>query len=122
MGKVFYDDPINHISGKISKKFRTVYNHKRASKLNFTSVHGDRTTAVTATEQAIRSKFRVVRLAANARAMDLTTLTQDQMAFRNEYKSQGSGFKYTTFRGWLFGKGWRYYDAGTNTVVWPANL
>ena len=122
MGKVYYDDPINHISGKISRKYRTVYNHKRASKLNFTSVHGDRTTAETATELAIRAKFKVCRLAAQNRAMDLSHLTQDQMAFIAERKSQGSAFKYTTYRGWLFGKAWRNYNESTNSVVWPANL
>jgi len=122
MGKVFYDDPINHISGKISKKYRTVYNHKRASNLNFTSVHGDRTTAETATELAIRAKFKVCRLAAQNRAMDLSYLTQDKIAFRNEYKTLGSAFKYTTFRGWLFGKAWANYDSGTNSVVWPESL
>ena len=122
MGKAYFDDPINHISGKISKQYRTVYNHKRASKLNFTSVHGDRTTAETATELAIRAKFKVCRLAVQNRAMDLSHLTQDQMAFIAERKSQGSAFKYTTFRGWLFGKAWRNYDSGTNAVVWPASL
>ena len=122
MGKVYYDDPIIHISGKISRKYRTVYNHKRASKLNFTSVHGDRTTAETATELAIRAKFKVCRLAAQNRAMDLSHLTQDQMAFIAERKAKGTAFKYTTFRGWLFGKAWRNYDSGTNAVVWPASL
>ena len=122
MGKVVYDDPINHISGKISKQYRTVYNYKRASKLKFTSVHGDRTTPETATELAIRSRFKVCRQAAMNRSMDLSHLTQDQMAFRNEYKTQGSAFKYTTYRGWLFGKAWKNYDENTNTVVWPASL
>ncbi len=122
MGKVFYDDPINHISGKISRKYRTVYNHKRASKLNFTSVHGDRTTAETATELAIRAQFKVCRLAAQNRATDVSHLTQDKMAFSAERKAQGTAFKYTTYRGWLFGKAWQYYNSDTGQVVWPANL
>ena len=122
MGKVFYDDPINHISGKISKKYRTVYNHKRASKLNFTSVHGDRTTPPSAAEMAIHTKFRIVRLAAQNRSMNLSNLTQDQMAFLNERKTQGSAFKYSTYRGWLFGKAWQNYNDSTGQVVWPASL
>ena len=122
MGKVYYDDPINHISGKISRKYRTVYNHKRASKLNFTSVHGDRTTAETATELAIRNRFKVCRLAVQNRAMDLSHLTQDQMAFIAERKAKGTAFKYTTYRGWLFGKAWKFYDTATDTVVWSESL
>ena len=27
MGKVVFEDPIHHISGKIAKKFRTIYNY-----------------------------------------------------------------------------------------------
>ena len=30
MGKVVFEDPIHHISGKIAKKFRTIYNSWRA--------------------------------------------------------------------------------------------
>ena len=44
MGKVVFEDPVHHISGKISKKYRTCYNHKRINGLNFTSVHGERST------------------------------------------------------------------------------
>ena len=38
MGRVVFEDPIEHISGKISKKFRTCYNFRRASKRKYTSV------------------------------------------------------------------------------------
>ena len=122
MGKVYYDDPINHISGKISKKYRTVYNHKRASKLNFTSVHGDRTTPVTADELEHRLKFKVVRLAALERSMNLSHLTYDQMDFLAERQEKGSGFKYTTYKGWLFGKAWKCYNESTNQVNMPDRL
>ena len=30
MGKVVFEDPIHHISGKIAKKFRTIYNYMKA--------------------------------------------------------------------------------------------
>ena len=122
MGKVFYDDPIHHISGKISRKYRTCYNHKRVNGLNFTSVHGERSTPASTNELAQRAKFKVVRLAAINRSMDLSHLTYDQMDFIAERKAQGSAFKYTTYKGWLFGKGWQYYDASTNTVNWPERL
>ena len=122
MAKVEYEDPVHHISGKISKKYRTCYNYRKAGGRKYTSVHGERTTAVSAEELAQRSKFKVVRQAAIERSMDLSHLTYDQMDFIAERKAQGSAFKYTTYKGWLFGKGWKCFDESTNTVVWPERL
>ena len=122
MGKVVFDDPVHHISGKISKKYRTCYNYKRVNGLKFTSVHGERSTPPSVEEIERRLKFKVVRLAALARSMDLSKLTRDQMKFIEEKKQQGSSFKYSTYKGWLFGKGWQYYNESTNTVTWPENL
>ena len=122
MGKVFYDDPIHHISGKISRKYRTCYNHKRINGLNFTSVHGERTTQASVAELERRAKFKTVRQAAIERSMDLMHLTYDQMDFIAERKAQGSAFKYTTYKGWLFGKGWKNFDESTKTVIWPERL
>ena len=122
MGKVVYEDPIHHISGKISKKYRTCYNHKRINGLNFTSVHGERTTQASVAELERRAKFKTVRQAAIERSMDLKHLTYDQMDFIAERKAQGSAFKYTTYKGWLFGKGWKNFDESTKTVIWPERL
>ena len=122
MGQVVFEDPVHHISGKISKKYRTCYNYRRWSDRKYTSVHGDRTTAVSAEELAPRSKFKVVRLAAIESSMDLSHLTYDQMNFIEERKAKGAAFKYTTYKGWLFGKGWKCFDESTNTVVWPERL
>ena len=122
MGKVVFEDPIHHISGKISKKYRTCYNHKRINGLNFTSVPGERTTPVSADEIKRREKFKVVRLAARSRAMDLMHLTYDQMDFAEERKAKGAAFKYTTYNGWLFGKAWKCYDESTNQVNMPERL
>ena len=120
MGKVVFEDPIEHISGKISKKFRTCYNFRRASKRKYTSVRGDRTTPVGENELAIRNKFRVVRLTAQERAMDLSKVSADQEVFLAERKVEG--FKYTTYKGWLFAKAWKCYDESTNTVTMPERL
>ena len=122
MGKVVYEDPIHHISGKISKKYRTCYNHKRINGLNFTSVHGERTTQASVAELERRAKFKTVRQAAIERSMDLMHLTYDQMDFIAERKAQGSAFKYKTYKGWLFGKGWKNFDESTKTVIWPERL
>ena len=122
MGKVVYEDPIHHISGKISRKYRTCYNYRKWSDRKYTSVHGDRTTPASTEELKVRAKFKVVRQAALQRSMDLSHLTYDQMDFIAEHKAQGSAFKYTTYKGWLFGKGWQYFDESTNKVVWPERL
>ena len=121
MGKVVFDDPVHHISGRISKKYRTCYNYRKWSDRKYTSVHGDRTTPVTADELAQRQKFRVVRLAALNRSMDLSHLTYDQMDFIEEKKTRPN-FKYTTYKGWLFSKAWKCYDESTNTVTMPERL
>ena len=122
MADVVFEDPIHHISGKISRKYRTCYNDRRWSGRKYTSIHGDRTTPVSAEEKARQERFKVVRLAARSRAMDLSKLTYDQMDFIEERKAKGSAFKYTTYKGWLFGKAWKCYDESTNQVNMPERL
>ena len=121
MGKVVYEDPIHHISGKISRKYRTCYNYRKWSDRKYTSVHGDRTTPASTEELAQRQKFRVVRLAARERSMDLMHLTYDQMDFIEEKKTRPN-FKYTTYKGWLFGKAWKCYNESTHEVNMPERL
>ncbi len=121
MGKVVFEDPVHHISGRISKKYRTCYNHKRINGLNFTSVHGERSTPASTEELKVRARFKVVRQAALERSMDLMHLTYDQMDFIEEKKTRPN-FKYTTYKGWLFGKAWKCYDESTNTVTMPERL
>lgn len=121
MGKVVYEDPIHHISGKISRKYRTCYNYRKWSDRKYTSVHGDRTTPASTEELKVRAKFKVVRQAALNRSMDLSHLTYDQMDFIEEKKTRPN-FKYTTYKGWLFGKAWKCYDESTNTVTMPERL
>ena len=120
MAQVVYLDPIDHVSGKISKKYRTVYNYRKASKRKFTQVRDARTTPPTSKEMALHTKFRTVRLAALERAQDLMHMTQDQASYNEARKA--SGFKYTTFNGWLFAKGWENYKEESHSVVWPERL
>ena len=122
MADVVFEDPIHHISGKISRKYRTCYNYRRWSGRKYTSIHGDRTTPVSAEEKARQERFKVVRLAARSRAMDLSKLTYDQIDFVEERKAKGAAFKYTTYKGWLFGKAWKCYDESTNQVNMPERL
>ena len=122
MGKVVFDDPVHHISGRISKKYRTCYNYRKWSDRKYTSVHGDRTTPASTEELERRYKFKVVRLAALDRSKNLTYLTYDQMDFIAERKAKGSSFKYTTYRGWLFSKAWKCYNESTHEVNMPDRL
>ena len=117
MAQVVYLDPIDHVSGKISKKYRTVYNYRKASKRKYTQVRDTRTTPPTANEMALHTKFRTVRLAALERAQDLMNMTQDQAAYAEARKV--TGFKYTTFNGWLFAKAWENYKDESHSVIWP---
>ena len=119
MGKVYYEDPIHHISGKISRKYRTIYNHRTLSQHNFTSVRGAVSVASTAEQMQVRNKFRIVRLAVSTRLQDPTHYAADQLKFR---AARDAGSKYTTFSGWLFSKGWQYYNDSTHQVDWPASL
>ena len=121
MGKVVFEDPIHHISGKISRKYRTCYNYRKWSDRKYTSVHGDRTTPASTEELEQREKFRVVRLAALNRSKDLSHLTYDQIDFINEKKTKPN-FKYTTYRGWLFGKAWKCFNESTHEVNMPERL
>ena len=81
MGKVVFEDPVHHISGKIAKKFRTIYYYKPATGLKYTSVRSDRTTPLKPKEVAIRQRFQAVRAMVAARKEDLTKVTQDKIDF-----------------------------------------
>ena len=122
MGKVHFLDPVDYISGKISQKYRTIYNRRRASDRRYTQVRNERNTPASVTELDRRVKFKTVRQAAQNRSMDLMHLTYDQMDFIAERKAQGSAFKYTTYKGWLFGKAWKCYDESTHQVTMPERL
>ena len=91
MGKVFFDDPVHHISGKISKK-----------------------------QMKIRQRFKVVRLAALNRSMDLSHLTYDQIDYVEERRNGRIGK--ISYKGWLFRKAWKCFSESTNTVNMPDRL
>ena len=81
MGKVVFEDPIHHISGKIAKKFRTVYNYMKATGLKYTSVHGERSTQPSTKELKIRERFTAVAEMVRARKTDLSKIVIDQENF-----------------------------------------
>ena len=86
MGLVVFEDPIHHISGKISKKYRTCYNYRKRSDRKYTSVHGDRTTPVSAAEIAWRTLFAQICQATMDRLADPNHIAMDQLGFRQQTK------------------------------------
>ena len=86
MAIVTYEDPIHHLSGKISKKYRTCYNYRKQSDRKYTSVYGERTTPVSEKERAWRDTFAQICAATRERMMDPIYIAQDQVAFRNQTK------------------------------------
>ena len=86
MAQVVFEDPIHHISGKISKKYRTCYNYRKRSDRKYTSVHGDRTTPVSASELVWRQTFADICAATRDRMMDPNQLPYDQVGFIKQTK------------------------------------
>ena len=90
MAKVFYLDPIDHISGKISKQTRTTYMHRTAATANpamlanpnFTHICGKRTTAVSQSEVAYRTRFGAICKATRQRMQDASKMPADIAAFK----------------------------------------
>lgn len=90
MAKVTYLDPIDHLSGKISKQTRTTYMHRMAATSNpamlanpnFTHVRGQRTTAASQSEVAYRTRFGKICTAARQRMMDASKAPADIAAFK----------------------------------------
>ena len=89
MGKVVFEDPIHHISGKIAKKFRTIYNYMKATGLKYTSVHGERSTQPGSNELKARERFAAVAKAVRLRRGNLSLITQDQENFLAQKDTAG---------------------------------
>lgn len=107
MGKVVFEDPIHHISGKIAKKFRTVYNYMKATGLKYTSVHGERSTQPSTKELKARERFTAVAAMVRARKIDLSKIVTDQEAFLAQ-KDSATGAK--TMKAYLWRVCGQEYD------------
>ena len=111
MGKVFFEDPIHHISGKIAKKFRTIYNYMKATGLKYTSVHGERSTQPSTKELKARERFTAVAAMVRARKIDLSKIVTDQEAFLAQ-KDTATGAK--TMKAYLWRVCGEEYDQQHN--------
>ena len=98
MGKVVFEDPIHHISGKIAKKFRT---------LKYTSVHGERSTQPSTKELKARERFTAVAAMVRARKIDLSKIVTDQENFLAQ-KDSATGAK--TMKAYLWRVCGQEYD------------
>ena len=107
MGKVVFEDPIHHISGKIAKKFRTVYNYMKATGLKYTSVHGERSTQPSTKELKARERFTAVAAMVRARKIDLSKIVTDQENFLAQ-KDSATGAK--TMKAYLWRVCGQEYD------------
>ena len=86
MAKVTYQDPIHHLSGKISKNYRTTYCYRKRSELKFTQVRSERSTPLTEAEQNHRQIFATVCKATRARMYDPEKNAYDMLAFSQQTK------------------------------------
>lgn len=89
MGKPVFLDPIDYISGKISKKFRTIYNRRKDNDRRYTQVRGERTSQPSTKELKARERFAAVAGMVRTRRADLTRIVADQEAFLAQKDTAG---------------------------------
>lgn len=119
MAKVEYIEPVESLSGKLSKSSQVIYHLRKQSGRCYTSIRHKHRAALTEDEQARCQQFRIVKQAALAREHDLSHLTNDQQAWRTEQRRNNTNY---SFQGWLFSKAWHYFDPATRQVHWPDSL
>ena len=105
MARVHYLDPIDHISGKISRKHRTVYCYRTGTGAKYTKLHTTPTGAPTAAQLASISKFRQAAQQTNTIMMDVEQLTTYRTAWRNQIHN--GNYSYRTLRGYIFAQVYR---------------
>ena len=103
MAKVEYAFPVDKIHGKISKKHKVGFAHRKASAKNYTTSYGERTTPVKSSEIEQRNKFTAVCAAARERLDDPNYINVDQLGFSKQTK-------YKTIWGYVFKICWDAYE------------
>ena len=105
MAKVEYAFPVDKIHGKVAKHHKIGFAHRTASKKNYTTSYGKRTTPYSQDEMAHQEKFRSVTASTRARMKDPGKVMQDQAAFKEQSK-------YKTFYRYVFNQEWEAYTEG----------
>ena len=103
MASVEFAFPVDKIHGKVTKSHKIGFAHRVASKRNYTTSYGKRTTPITDKEKALRAKFTSVAASTRERMLDPTRMPADQAA----YAAQS---KYKTFYRFLFNMEWAAYE------------
>ncbi len=111
MGKPVFLDPIDYISGKISRKYRTIYNRRKDNDRRYTQVRGERTTQPSTKELKLRERFTAVAAMVRARKIDLSKIVTDQENFLAQ-KDLATGAK--TMKAYLWRVCGQEYDAEHN--------
>ena len=105
MAKVDYLEPIDHISGKISRKHRTTYCYRQGTDRRYTTVYTTPTGDPTAAQLANISKFCQAAQQTNTIMMDIDQLEPYRTAWRNQIHS--GNLRYRTLRGYIFAQIYR---------------
>ena len=103
MSKVVFLDPVDHVSGKLSKKSRVTYMYKADSDRKYTQIRGKRKTPYTAAELARFDKFAAVAQATAAVMKNPTSLNTAQ----TEFKAQTT---YRKLRDYVWHREWQNYQ------------
>ena len=86
MAKVEYAFPVEVIHGKVAKRHKIGFAHRKASKLNYTQSYSKRSTKYSQAEKDHQAKFAAVAAMVNARLADPNQMPLDQLAFKGQSK------------------------------------
>ena len=86
MAKVEYAFPVETIHGKVAKRHKIGFAHRKASKLNYTQSYSKRSTKYSQAEKDHQAKFAAVAAMVNARLADPNQMPLDQLAFKGQSK------------------------------------
>ena len=103
MSKVVFMDPIDHVSGKLSKKSRVTYCYRNETDRRYTQIRGKRTTPYKASELARFDKFAAVAAAVKAVYMN----PQQLNAAQTEFQAQTT---YKKLRAYIWHREWENYQ------------
>lgn len=104
MAKIEFAFPVDKIHGKVAKDHKIGFAHRKASKLNYSTSYGKRSTPYSQDEMAHQEKFAAVSTSTRARMKDPGKVMQDQAAFKEQTK-------YKTFYRYVFNLEWESYEA-----------
>ena len=86
MAHVEYAFPVEVIHGKVAKRHKIGFAHRKASKLNYTQSYSKRSTKYSQAEKDHQAKFAAVAAMVNARLADPNQMPLDQLAFKGQSK------------------------------------